>query len=410
VRGFILVPAYLLLLACQGAGTDCGSGRYTFPERQLAAPDLTDVRTPGPGPLSPALARRLEQQWRDLLADDDITSLGVALAGPEGFWASPDAPAPRFYWASVGKLFTSVVFQQLVQEGRLNLEQVLAQWYPDLPYAGRITVEMLLSHRSGFASHNEFQAFREREQPVTPKEVADFLRDRPLLFCPGTNWYYSNSAYMLLGRIIEAVTGRSYIDNIRTRIAEPIGATSIEALPQGVRPDDVAPITPAGGAMTMAPGDPFSAGNIVATPTDMLRFLIALLQGRLTGGAALTTMTADLYPMFDPGLFYGEGIMVYGLPDDVWVGHSGGTPGARAIVAYSLETQTYVAVVLTGAGSPESITHRLIGLLADQGASAALRGMRRTKRSDRLNAASPSPITSPNHTPGPPRPALKPSR
>jgi D-alanyl-D-alanine carboxypeptidase len=365
VRGLILFLACLWLAACQGATSHCGSTRFAFPERQLTAPDLSEVQPPNPGDVAPALARQLEQQWQDFASREDIADLGIAVVGPEGFWASPENEAtPRFYWASVGKLFTSVVLQQLVQEGHLSLDEALVRWYPQLPDADRITVNALLSHRSGFASHSEFEAFRDRDTPVTPEEVVEFLGDRPLLFCPGTDWYYSNSGYLLLGRIIEAITGRDYVDNIRTRIAEPIDTPSIEALPQGARPADVALMANADGTKTMAPGDPFSAGNIVATPTDMLRFFVAVLQGRLTGGAALSSMTADLYPMFDAGLFYGEGIMVYELPDDLWVGHSGGTPGTRAIIAYSFARKTYLAVALTGSGSAESVSNRIFQLLA----------------------------------------------
>jgi D-alanyl-D-alanine carboxypeptidase len=368
VRFPALFITYLILVACQGSGPSCARSSYAFPERLLAAVDLGDAKTPSGRALSPAAASKLERRWQELQADENIESLGIAVAGPDGMWTSPEDPlTPRYYWASVGKLFTSVLLEQLVQEGRLRLDASLADWYPELPGAGDITLAMLLSHRSGFTSHNEFAAFRDRDTPATPEEVAEFLRDRPLLFCPGTNWYYSNSGYLLLGRIIEALIGRDYAEAVRERIAEPIGASTLEALPQGSRPDDVAPILPPDGARAMAPGDPFSAGNIVSTPADMLRFLIAVLDGRLTGGAALETMAAQLYPMFEPRLFYGRGIMAYDLTDDLWVGHSGGTPGAKAVIAYSFATRTYVAVALTGEGSVESVANWIFQALAGAG-------------------------------------------
>jgi D-alanyl-D-alanine carboxypeptidase len=115
----------------------------------------------------------------------------------------------------------------------------------------------------------------------------------------------------------------------------------------------------------MSPGDPFSAGNIVATPRDMLLLLEGVFNGQLVGGAALERMTTELYPMFDPGLYYGLGIMIYELPDDTWAGHSGGTPGAKAIVAYSIENGVYAAVALTGEGSAESIARVFVNLLSD---------------------------------------------
>jgi CubicO group peptidase (beta-lactamase class C family) len=91
----------------------------------------------------------------------------------------------RFYWASVGKLATAVlVLQQLVQENSLQLDQRLSQWYPTLPGANAITLEMVLSHRAGFASHNEFEEFRKRSAPATPEEVARFLEARPPSLLP----------------------------------------------------------------------------------------------------------------------------------------------------------------------------------------------------------------------------------
>jgi D-alanyl-D-alanine carboxypeptidase len=306
----------------------------------------------------------LEQHWRRLQDEPETVALGIAIAGPAGIWTSPEDPlAPRFYWASVGKLFTSVLLHQLSQEGSISLGESLDTWYPDLPQASEITLDMLLSHRSGFASHNEFPEFRNRDMPVTPEEIVGFLRNRPLLFCPGTDWHYSNSGYVLLGQIIEAETGLSYAESVRERIADPIGAVSIQALSQLDEPADVTPITPPDGSTPMTPGAPFSAGNIVATPRDMLRFLTAVLDGRLTGGAVLSTLAADLFPMFEPHLYYGRGIMVYELPDDLWAGHSGGTEGARAMIAFSFNTQTYAAVALTGEGSAESIANLFLRTL-----------------------------------------------
>jgi D-alanyl-D-alanine carboxypeptidase len=112
----------------------------------------------------------------------------------------------------------------------------------------------------------------------------------------------------------------------------------------------------------MAPGDPFSAGNIVASPQDMVRFLAAVLDGRLIPGEALTAM-GNLYPMFDERLYYGLGLMVYDLPETTWVGHSGGIPGAKAIIVYSIENRNYAAVALTGEGSAESIARRFMSIV-----------------------------------------------
>jgi D-alanyl-D-alanine carboxypeptidase len=351
-----LLSVCLSLAGCQNTG--CNSPLYRSVDRMHPPVDLTDARAPEPDVVPEAIASQLRTEWARLQDDEGIEHLAIAVSGPAGDWYSPlPDGVERFYWASVGKLATAVLVQQLVQENSLQLDQRLSQWYPNLPGANAITLEMLLSHRAGFTSHNEFEEFRRRSSPATPEEVVRFLEARPLLFCPGTDWYYSNSGYVLLGRIIERATGKSFRNSVATRIAEPIGASSLTALAQGESPPDVAVPTrpPSSSEPLMAPGDPFSAGNIVASPQDMVRFLAAVLDGRLVPATALNAMGQQLYPMFEERLYYGLGLMTYDLPEATWVGHSGGTPGAKAVVVYSLEKGTYAAVALTGEGSAESI-------------------------------------------------------
>jgi D-alanyl-D-alanine carboxypeptidase len=355
-----LLLACLSLAGCQNP--ICTSTDYRFTDRMHPSVDLTDTQAPATRGVSDTLASRLRSEWVRLQDGEGIEHLAIAVSGPAGDWSSPMPDGIQgFYWASVGKLATAVLLQQLAQENRLQLNQRLARWYPALPGADDITLEMVLSHRAGFTSHNEFEAFRHHGPPATPEDVARFLEGRPLLFCPGTDWYYSNSGYMLLGRIIEQATGDSFSSAVATRIAEPIGASSLAAMAQGERPSTVVPAYPLSSSEpVMAPGDPFSAGNIVASPQDMVRFLAAVLDGRLITGEALTAMAGNLYPMFDERLYYGLGLMVYDLPETTWVGHSGGIPGAKAIIVYSIENRNYAAVALTGEGSAESIARRFM--------------------------------------------------
>jgi D-alanyl-D-alanine carboxypeptidase len=357
----LLLLACLSLAGCQN--TDCASPLYRYVDRMHPPVDLTNTRAPATDPVPDAIASQLRSEWARLQDGEGIEHLAIAVSGPAGDWYSPlPDGVERFYWASVGKLATAVLVLQLVQENSLQLDQRLSQWYPTLPGANAITLKMVLSHRAGFTSHNEFEEFRKRPAPATPEEVARFLEARRLLFCPGTDWYYSNSGYLLLGRIIERTTGESFSNSVAARIAEPIGASSLSALAQGQSPPDVAAPAPPPDSSEplMAPGDPFSAGNIVASPQDMVRFLAAVLDGRLVPGAALNAMGQQLYPMFDDRLYYGLGMMAYDLPEATWVGHSGGIPGAKAAVVYSLEQGTYAAVALTGEGSAESIARQFM--------------------------------------------------
>ena len=100
----------------------------------------------------------------------------------------------------------------------------------------------------------------------------------------------------------------------------------------------------------------------------MLRFWQALLTAKLLSDDNTRRMFERLYPMFDPGTFYGRGVMLYAFEDQgvstVWLGHSGGAPGAKAVVAYAPSIQAMVAVALTGEGSAEATANLLLKQLA----------------------------------------------
>ena len=363
-RLFIILGSILLLALSACESGNCGSVAYRSPDRLFPSVSLTPVSDARREPVSEGVIEELRQEFERFESAPSIVQLGIATRGPSGSWESGSSDAQRYYWASVGKLATSILTLQLVQEGLLTLDDRLQTWYPDLPRAGEITIEMLLSHRSGLPSHNEFEEFRNRTTAGTTEDVVRFLREQPLLFCPGTNWYYSNSGYMILGRILERVTGVSYARLIEQRIALVLNTPSLQALAAGDRPSDVAPIAPLSDEASFAPGDPFAAGNLVATPRDMLEFLSGALDGRLLAASSVEDATRLLYPMFDQNLYYGLGVMIYDTPEGLWLGHSGGVSGAHAVVAYVPSQDTFITVALTGQGSPESIARALLNKLS----------------------------------------------
>ena len=119
-----------------------------------------------------------------------------------------------FWIASMGKQFTAVAILQLMEQGKLNLEDEITKFIPDYPTQGnKITIEHLLTHTSGI--HN-FSGMKDPEKKLaldcTPNEVIDFFKNLPMRFAPGTNWEYSNSGYFLLGYIIEKITGKPYAE------------------------------------------------------------------------------------------------------------------------------------------------------------------------------------------------------
>ena len=133
-----------------------------------------------------------------------------------------------FWVASIGKQFTAVAILQLMEQGKLNLQDEITKFIPDYPTQGnKITIEHLLTHTSGI--HN-FSGMKDPEKKLitdcTPNEVIDFFKNLPMRFAPGTKWEYCNSGYFLLGYIIEKITGKPYSEYLEENFFNPIGMTN----------------------------------------------------------------------------------------------------------------------------------------------------------------------------------------
>jgi CubicO group peptidase (beta-lactamase class C family) len=145
-------------------------------------------------------------------------------------WAIPNTPLTKFRLASITKQFTAMVVLQLVREGRLDLEAPITRYLADYPTASgeRVTLRHLLNHTSGIPSYTDFPGFMTgaAKQRFSTKEFVTLYCSEPLEFEPGSRFQYSNSAYFLLGAIIEAVTGKTYGTALQERIFGPLEMTN----------------------------------------------------------------------------------------------------------------------------------------------------------------------------------------
>ncbi|MEU1329734.1 serine hydrolase domain-containing protein [Streptomyces sp. NPDC005865] len=234
-----------------------------------------------------------------------------------------DRPMPRqgyFRMGSNTKTFVSTVVLQLVAEGRIRLDDTVDRWLPGVVEGngndgGRITVRQLLQHTSGLPDYDddlpltdekEFQ--KHRFDRVQPRDLVDMaLRHRPL-FEPGKGWGYSNTNYILAGMIIEKVTGRTWSDEVRRRVIEPLGLR--HTFSAGTRTG--LPRPHAKGYQQFKPGGRLvdstevsmtwggSAGDLVTTSNDLTRFWRALLGGELLAPRQMAQML-DTVPAPDDG-------------------------------------------------------------------------------------------------------------
>ncbi len=339
-------------------------------------------------PLPAELGGLLDQQVADLLRKTGAPAMSAAVTVQGlGRWSNTQGTAQtvpvqsveagsEFYWGSVAKALTAVLVLQLVDEGKLRLDDTLSHWYPEIPLAERITLAHLLNHSSGLQTNANSSTGLGYE---TPAQQRAMLSNLPLLFCPGTNASYSNAGYMLLGLVVEAVEQKPFYRSVQHRIAEPLGLQHLRAL----RPGESMPLalvaahagrTPVAdaGAWTR-----LGAGNVVARAEDMVVFWQAVLTGRLLAPATVHAQWALLHmldaPTTEPSQgrrWFGKGVMLWEWTDDLgrqrtWLGHAGSIPTANAQLLYDPTLQAYAAVAVNNAVPSAAVANALLKTVSD---------------------------------------------
>lgn len=306
-------------------------------------------------------------------------SMTVAVAVPGiGLWTTDRAAqgvnlaADMHYWASAGKTLTALAILKLVEESALSLSDPISKYVDGVPNGDAITIEALLNHTSGLFSVNEDLNVRRNKEPVTFGESLAILRQHGAMFCPGENWRYTNTGYELLGHILELLEERPLDDVISSAVTDPLGLENIRVLSRGDASPDVARLYSSDPEVdAMRPGSAGAAGPMAGSSEAVVRLWHAVLNARVVSLATLERMLKDLYPMFGNPPYYGLGVMVYVVPQPdgtskLWLGHSGGAPGVKAVFAYSISDHAFVAVALSGDGSAEAAANLLMNAVANR--------------------------------------------
>jgi D-alanyl-D-alanine carboxypeptidase len=339
---------------------------YAGPPRH-APVDLASLQPAGDlrGELDTATAGRLAAAFDKAFAATKAHAMTVAVAVPgRGIWTMQRG-GRLFYWASTGKQATATIILQLAEEKRLNLSDPIARWIAGVPNGDVITIAQLLNHTSGLFSANEDLRIHRENRRLDADTELTVLQRHGAMACPGERWRYSNSGYALLGRVIERIEGRSLADVIASRIITPLGLQEMRVPTSTSSVADIAPPVSDTAEPAIDITVPGAAGPLAASARDMLLFQQAFLDGRLLKAATRARMLAEPYPMFEPGTFYGSGVMLYDIADASinWIGHSGGAPGVKAVSVYAPGQNAFTAVALTGDGSAEATANALLKAL-----------------------------------------------
>jgi CubicO group peptidase (beta-lactamase class C family) len=254
----------------------------------------------------------------------------------------PNRPETRFNIASVGKMFTAVAVAQLVAAGRLRWEDPVARHIPDWlgPTSRSITVAQLLEHTSGLG---DFLG-RIAEDPARSRyrRLQDYraiaLADTPA-FEPGTGFRYSNVGYLVLGALVESISGRPWDRYLAEEVFAParMRSTSAYRPPTGERGVARGYVERPGGGWvpndSLLAGLGSPAGGAVSTAADLAAFARALRHGRLIPPAMLDSLLVPRAAMEGTGLLYGRGFTIArgATASRMW-GHAGGFPGASALL------------------------------------------------------------------------------
>ncbi|HIE0125248.1 TPA: serine hydrolase domain-containing protein [Stenotrophomonas maltophilia] len=263
----------------------------------------------------------------------------------------------RFRLASSNKMFTSVGILQLVQAGKLGLDDTIGMHLPDYPnkaVAGAVTVRQLLTHTSGLGDFfgDDFDQYSASLKTLDDY-VQRFAKDPPQ-FTPGSQDSYSNYGFIVLGRIIEAVSGQSYYAYVEEHILRPAGMAGTGFEPETVTvPQRAVAYTKQDGHWTREtkslPWRGMSAGGGYSTVGDMMKFAEALQGGKLVSPALLQQATTAQ----NHKGWYGYGFVVQGEGREHQYGHEGGAPGSNSAIVV-LPAQGYVIVGLANV-DPDAI-------------------------------------------------------
>jgi CubicO group peptidase (beta-lactamase class C family) len=261
----------------------------------------------------------------------------------------------QFRIGSMNKMFTATAILQLVGEGKVDLAAPIGRYLPDYPnhdVATKVTIRHLLTHTGG--TGDIFTPEYEKQRLET-REIADYVKlygSRGLEFEPGSKWSYSNYGFILLGAVIEKVSGVPYYEYVRKHVFEPAGMHTTDSLPEtdNVAKRSVGYMRRNGGWVNNADTLPWrgtSAGGGYSTVGDVFRFAQALSSGKLIKPERFAEMTSKQAgdAQMPAGAGYGFGMTISEEPQGKRFGHGGGAPGMNGELRVYPRTNTVVVVL-----------------------------------------------------------------
>jgi D-alanyl-D-alanine carboxypeptidase len=266
---------------------------------------------------------------------------------------APMTPNMNFRIGSETKTFTATAILRLVDQGKVKLDDPISRYVPGVPGGNKITLRQLAEMRSGLFSYSMDDAFVKAlltnpNRVFTPQELLAYAFKHPAMFKPGAKFFYSNTNYILLGLVVEKVSGQKLRDFIKHEVLDPahmrhtlfpVGAEFPSPHPRGYTDQ-----TLSGKTVDATNWDPtwgWAAGAMISNLHDLHTWARVLATGTLLKPATQKERLR-LLPTGFPGTGYGLGI----LKDHGWIGHNGSLPGYQSLTLYLPEQKATLVVLL----------------------------------------------------------------
>ncbi len=284
----------------------------------------------------------------------------------------PMKPSNVFEIGSITKQFTSVAILMLMEQGKLTIEDEITKFIPDYPTHGKkITIHHLLNHTSGIKSYTSMNLSEIAAKDMTPTELINYFKNEPMDFDPGEKWLYNNSGYIILGFIIEKISGQSYEDFIEQNIFKPLAMNNsyygskreiIKNRASGYQTRE-GYINSAYLSMTL----PYAAGSLMSTVEDLHKWQNAVNTNTLVKAETIKKAFQNTTLNNGKPTYYGYGWSVNEINGVPTIEHGGGIFGYTSYQIYIPEEDVHAAILTNcNCNSPTDITIRIAAIAIDK--------------------------------------------
>ncbi|MGI9125831.1 MAG: serine hydrolase domain-containing protein [Mycobacterium sp.] len=358
-RGLAALTALALV------STGCSGHRATDPVAPVSS-------------LAPVTAAKLDDAIGRAMTTAVIPGAMVGVWSPDGDYVkafgvadtATGSPMKADFYSRIGsvtKTFTATAVLQLVDEGKVGLDDPIARYVDGVPDGRAITVRQLAGMRSGLVDYTETDGFdaavaANPQHDFTPTELLGWAFAQPAEFAPGQKFKYSNTNYILLGLLVEKVSGKSFADFLTDHILAPLDLvhTSFPSEAQFPEPHAQGYTEPIDGdgppidASDWSASFTWAAGAIISTLEDMRIWVPAVATGRL-----LSPELQEQRLRTDPAADVGYGLGLFTVAG--WIGHNGSVPGYQTVAVYLPARQITLVVMINtdiavpGSGDPSGV-------------------------------------------------------